>query len=186
MTFLLLARVESLYGASSHEKLNFHPSFMGHPHSMVCPLKGDHDTFGVTVGAHATTWEAVFYELAHEMVHSLNPVVSAHEKKLAALEEGVAVKFAEGIYRELISTYTGRPPEISPVTMRESHYYLAFLATNKIPDAVLSEIRSHFGSFSAINYSAAFASLKSNYLTEDEIRLLMAPFSCPAPSVSYK
>lgn len=63
MTFLLLARVESLYGASSHQKLNFHPSFMGHPHSMVCPLKGDHDTFGVTVGAHATTWEAVFYEL---------------------------------------------------------------------------------------------------------------------------
>ncbi len=181
MTFLLFARVESQYGDGSHEKLSFEPTFQNHPHSQVCPLVNDHDTFGVTVGRHATTWEGVFYEVAHEMVHFLNPVASAHEKELATLEEGVAVKFAEAMYRELISAYTGRPPKISPVTTPDNRYNPAFRAASKIPDAILLEIRCRFGSFSAINDSAAFASLTSKYLEQDEIELLMAPFSYPAP-----
>jgi len=186
MTLLLFARVEHLYGDGSHEKLSFHPTFQNHPHSMVCPVADDHDTFGVTVGRHATTWEGVFYEVAHEMVHFLNPVASAHEKQLATLEEGVAVKFAETTYRELISAYTGNPPQISPVTTPDSRYYPAFKATNKIPDGVLAAVRARFVSFSGVNDVVAFGALTSEYLEQHEIELLMTPFFYPAPSILTK
>ena len=134
----------------------------------------------------ATTWAGVFYEVAHEMVHFLNPVARAHEKQLATLEEGVAVKFAETTYRELISAYTGCPPQISPVTTPDSRYYPAFKAANKIPDDVLATVRDRFGSFSGVNDAETFGALTSKYLEQHEIELLTSPFFYPAPSILTK
>ncbi|MFT7773395.1 hypothetical protein [Roseateles sp.] len=184
MAFLLFVRVESLYGSAGPAELHFHPIFWDHPSSRVGPMHGDHDTFGVAIGSFAMTWEDVFYELAHEMVHFLNPVASAHERKVATLDEGVAVKFAENTYREFISGYTSHRPQTSPLTMPDKRYFPAYLATVKIPDQVLAVVRNRFGSFSNINNIEAFGALTSDYLDQSEIALLASPFSYPTPAAS--
>jgi len=172
---LLFARAQILYGNGAHDELIFEPYFGSHA-SQVFPVSKEPLTFGVVIGAHAKTWEAVFYELAHEMLHFLNPVQNIREQPIATLEEGVAVKFAESVYSELVSAYTGRSPAVSPVAARAPQYYPAFSATKKLPDAVLATVRDHFGCFHTVNDPVAFASLVDKYLDPREIELLLTPF----------
>jgi hypothetical protein len=176
---LLFNEVETLYGDGAYIKLHLHPSFQDAPSSQVVPLESDSETFGLVIGTHAVSWEDVFYEIAHEMVHMLNPVSLRRNNELATLEEGVAVKFAESAYAKWITSYTKRHPRWSPVVHSDERYAPAFHATNKIADALLKQVRAEFGSFWAVKDLVRFQAMTAGRISSLEASLLVAPFRYP-------
>lgn len=122
--------------------------------------------------------ENAFYDVCHEVVHLLNPVFNVQDAnvKVSALDEGVAVKFAEQMYERYIRPYCDRIPSTSPIFYRNSQYFVAYSAAKKIPDGVLKEVRQVFGMFSKIDDVEKFKTLVGSYLSDKEMDELMAKF----------
>lgn len=96
------------------------------------------------------------------------------------MDEGVAVKFAEGLYARFITSYTGCEPAISPTHAGIAHpYRVAFDIVRKIPDSVLKEIRAEFGAFSQVTDEIKLLKVTSEYISEDEARVICLPFPYP-------
>ncbi|RQY65618.1 hypothetical protein DF110_28475 [Burkholderia stagnalis] len=125
-------------------------------------------TFGVSVGSFAESWEQVFYELCHETVHLLNPILDIKQSRVSALEEGVAVKFAEDLYGTFIQTYTRRSPLVTPTSNKSSSYFKAFSIAKKIPDDKLKLIRKEFGKFSAVDNAPLLMKIAPACIAEHE------------------
>ncbi|MBB5428289.1 hypothetical protein HDG40_006476 [Paraburkholderia sp. JPY158] len=179
LVFLLtLELVEEKYG-NSNVQIFPTPQFRKDGKaSQIGTAGGDHTTFGVGIGADVTTWEQVFYELCHESVHLLNPVVNIETTSVSSMDEGVAVKFAEDLYARFITSYTGREPAISPTHAGVAHpYRVAFDIVRKIPDSVLKEIRAEFGAFSQVTDEIKLLKFASEYISEEEARVICLPFS---------
>jgi hypothetical protein len=172
---LNLMKAEELYGDSELDKVYLFPFFQGLPRSMVRALIAPKDKFGLVVAQWADTWEQVFYEIAHESIHLLNPVIP-DGRRMATLDEGVAVRFAEENYIDWITPYSKRPPVISPVTQPDLFYCPAFLATKPIPNTALRAVREEFGSFWAVDDMQRFVSLTGAYVSDDQAELLTGPF----------
>lgn len=175
---IALGSAQDLYGSGEDTGLDPFPRFEDQPQSQIVPLMGDHGTVAIVLGTYVKSWEEVFYDICHESLHLLNPVIKVNDRevRVSALEEGVAVKFAEKMYEKCIKPYCGQTPLTSPVNSPSSQYYLAFNAAKKIPDDVLKEIRSVFGKFSNIEDSGKFKRLVNQYLNDEEIRILVEVF----------
>lgn len=172
----LLYRLEELYGPVEVAKLHHEPVFWENFRSQVVVLQGDEIIIGMAITVLAKSWEHVFYEMCHESVHLLNPRINAQKERVSALEEGVAVKFAEQMYAEHISPYTNQLPAFSPTQQQSSQYFVAFQAAEKIPDSVLRDVRTHFKSFSEIDNLDEFKSFVLSHISEDEAVVLYSPF----------
>jgi len=177
---VILGTAESLYGVRDYTVFKPYrfPLFKDQPQSQIIPLKKDLSTVAMVLGTCVESWEDVFYDICHESLHLLNPVlgVKINEVKVSTLEEGVAVKFAEQMYEKHIKKYCNKTPVTSPVNSPNSQYFKAYTATKKIPDEVLKKIRKEFGMFSKIDDANKFRELVSDYLNEREIEILLTPF----------
>lgn len=169
--------VQDLYGIGDDTKLYPSPQFLDQPQSQIAPLMDDNSTVAIVLGGYVRTWEEVFYDICHESLHLLNPVLNIRDSRVqvSALEEGVAVKFAEHMYSKYINPYCDSIPSTSPVHDFQSQYFKAYCAAKKIPDEVLNEVRSVFGKFSSINDIGKFTELVGGYLNEIEIDVLVKP-----------
>jgi hypothetical protein len=174
-----LGTAEDLYGAGDDTRLHQLPIFEFQPQSQIVPLLGDHGTVAVVLGEYVRTWEEVFYDICHESLHLLNPIINVKDDtvKVSALEEGCAVKFAEEMYEKHIKPYCDRIPLTSPILAPTSQYFLAYSATKKIPDNVLKEVRKVFGRFSNVNEVEKFKAMVGAYVNDEEIELLIKPFA---------
>ncbi|HDV8352641.1 TPA: hypothetical protein RKT01_004472 [Burkholderia vietnamiensis] len=176
-SLLVIARkVEDLYGAGDDTDLHYLPIFLNQLNSQILPLIGEPKKFALGIGLIARSWEDVFYELCHESLHSLNPVVDVRNNRVAALEEGCAVKFAEQMYLEYIKPYCNEIPLSSPVSDHSSQYFTAYMAAKKIPDNVLRKVRQVFGRFSKIDDVRKFTTLVELYVSEAEAASLCERF----------
>lgn len=147
----LFFHAAQLYGAASDVDRAARPAFMDHPHSLTGPLVDKPERFGIVIGKYFNTWETVFYELAHESVHFLHPIANISENPVATLEEAVAVRFAEDVYSQYVSSYTGLPPLHSPLgrPLRSvCPYARGYEAVKNASDLSLRTLRKEFGSFS--------------------------------------
>lgn len=171
----LLARAEQLYGHSQDE----HPALVanrhGTEHPVVAPDCNDHRHYCALLNSLANTWEEAFYALAHEVVHLLNPVPTESDT-VATLEEGVAIAFAESVYAEYITPYTGRGAQRSPIRGEYSSYIAAYEAAALIPASTLLRIRKTFGSFAHAMDEATMLRVCGREITEKQARLLSSPF----------
>jgi len=179
MLTILLGTVQDLYGIGDETEVSLHPQFLDYQQSQIRFLVGDAPRGIVVLGRYVRTWEEVFYDLCHESLHLLDPVLNIEEAMVSALEEGVAVKFAEQMYAKHIKPYCDSIPVTSPVRAPQSQYFRAYCAAEKIPDDVLRGIRNAFGRFSNINHVNKFRELTMAYLNETEIEVLMAPVFYP-------
>ena len=118
----------------------------------------------------------MFYELCHETVHLLNPVRDIKQSRVSALEEGVAVKFAEEMYEAFIATYTRHGPLVTPAADKSSSYFRAFSIAKKIPDDVLKRIRKEFGKFSAVDDASLLMKIAPACITEHEAQQMCDAF----------
>lgn len=85
--------------------ISFHPRH---------PLAKDYD-YGVCIGWRYGSWEQFFYQVAHEAVHRLNPKIAILGTiRTCALDEGVAVRYAEGMLEKYLP-YVSRTFMNSPV-----------------------------------------------------------------------
>jgi hypothetical protein len=176
-----LGTVQDLYGIGDDTELHPFPEFVNQPQSQIAPLMDNHSTVAIVLGNYVRTWEEVFYDICHESLHLLNPVLNVRDSRVqvSALEEGVAVKFAEHMYGKYIKPYCKNIPSTSPVGDIQGQYFKAYCAAKKIPDEVLHEVRIAFGKFSSINDVEKFAELVGAYLNEEEIEILMQPVKYP-------
>lgn len=177
MLVVVLGKVQDLYGEIN---ANFHPMpvFLNQPQSQVVPLSEDHGTFVIGLGQDVKSWEDVFYDICHEALHLLNPVINVKcdNVSVSALDEGVAVKFAEQMYEMYIKPYCNKTPLTSPIAATRSQYFITYFAAKKIPDHVLKEVRTVFGRFSKIDDTEKFTALVGRYVNSEEIKLLTLPF----------
>lgn len=133
----------------------------------------------VCIGTSVTSWEQLFYEVAHETLHLLGPTDISVDP-VARLEEGVAVKFAEDVYESFVFPFSERKPDSSPADAPWSVYHGAYARTNKVPDSVLKEVRDQFINFKNVE-SEGLYKLASAYITEAEAQYLSLPFNYNAP-----
>lgn len=184
---ILLEVAESIFGECDN---NFtYPLFVDvrveNYRSRIAPLIDEPQKAAISIGHNIFEWHNLFYEVCHESIHLLNPVWSNTNglpPKCAALEEGVAVKFAEEMFRIYMQKYWEYPSINSPIYSKvftNKAYVSAFLAANKIPNKVLKEIREEFGSFGRINNFARFRELTIMFLCENEIEYLFRDFNDP-------
>lgn len=149
--------------------------------SKICERTDAQNTFKVLISSNCNTWEDVFYDLCHECLHLLNPTKDISKVDVQRLEEGVAVKFAEDMYRKYITPYCNITPINSPITSldptaRHSQYYKAHSITSKISDDKLREVRSAFGSFWSIKDKDKFMSIVGDCITNEEADYLLSKF----------
>lgn len=147
-----------------------------HTGSVIWSLKDQPRTFGIGVGSFAESWEQVFYELCHETVHLLNPVLDIKQFRVSALEEGVAVKFAEETYEIFIAIYTCNGPLVTPTSNKSSSYFKAFSIAKKIPDNILKLIRKEFGKFSAVDNASLLMQIAPACITAHEAQQMCDAF----------
>lgn len=174
--FLVKRKVESLYGVGDETELYPYPIFINQPQSQIAPVMNNHKMIALGVGVCAKSWEEVFYDLCHESLHLLNPVIDVKNNKVSALEEGCAVRFAEQMYEKYISPYCSDIPLTSPINSHSSQYFFPYIAAKKIPNSVLSDVRKAFGKFSTIDDIRKFKLLVGDYVDDKEIRTLVEPF----------
>ncbi|EBR4458221.1 hypothetical protein C2478_20220 [Salmonella enterica] len=152
-------------GVRNSQVISFNPTH---------PLAREYD-FGVCIGWSFDCWEAFFYQMAHEAVHLLNPKVAPSGMlKTSALDEGVAVRYAE----EMLATYlpgVDRYSVGSPAGLPNA-YNAAWQATRKLPDKVLRQIRDTFGGFGDITDPVRFEEMTAQWLTPAEAGLLSSDF----------
>ena len=173
---VILKMVEDLYGKCDGTKIYLTPIFIDQSASQIAPLQYIIGTVGLGIGQSAKSWEEVFYDLCHETVHLLNPVMGVKNKRVSALEEGCAVKFAEQTYEKYIKPYCNKVPRTSPISYPSCQYFSAYSAAKKIPDSVLKDIRREFGSFSNINDAEKLKNMAGDYVDDKDIEVLVKSF----------
>lgn len=154
--------------------------------SKVSTALNDPSTFVTFISSMCVTWEDLFYDLCHECLHLLNPATRNQKDTVQRLEEGVAVKFAEDLYKKYITSYCIISPFNSPITSLDpmakySQYYKAYSITSKIPDDKLREVRSEFGSFWSIEDKDKFMWIVGDYITDKEADYLLSHFDYNQP-----
>ncbi|WP_159388432.1 hypothetical protein [Pseudomonas sp. R32] len=165
---LLLNLVEQKYGRSTLEdhEICTRPAFLDSPRLRVGVTVSTTDNPDVVnlacIGTLVETWEQFFYELAHESVHLLGPA-DTNVVPVAAIEEGVAVKFAEDFYAEFIFPVTGVKPLYSPLTSPRSVYFKAHQSVSKMPDRLLKDVRREFENFHLVS-NPGFYDMAKNLL----------------------
>lgn len=184
MFALCLGVAEKLYGDGGDTKFHKIPIFLPQPNSQIMPLNDKKGTVVIAIGTCAFSWEEVFYDICHESLHMLNPVVNVHNSNVnvSALEEGVAVKFAEHLYEKYVKIYCNKIPATSPVNAFHTQYFQAYSAANKIPDVKLKEVRKEFERFSKLDNAEKFKNLVGDYLSEGDTEILLEPFRYPPRS----
>jgi len=175
----LFARVESLYGEGVDLNRFPFPLYQGQQRSSVAPLREQPEVFAVVVRQTAFTWEAAFYEIAHEAVHFLEPIPNVANNPVATLDEAVAVQFAERMYAEHITAYTGMPPVDSPLRSYrpDNPYNRAFVAAKGLTDNTLHSLRDAFGAFSQAFDAPRMLGLAGDELTTEQANHLASPFN---------
>jgi len=177
---LLMIFAEDRYGDSLIEpkKIRWCPAFRDIPSSRVGVNVATNDypeiQYWIFLAHQVDSWHQYFYEIAHEIVHLLCPV-DTNVEKVAMLEEGVAVKFAENMYRDYVNPLSDFPVPISPLKSPASQYASAYLRASKIPDAVLKDVRLRCNGFHKVE-NPLFYSLVKDYVTTDDVYLLCEPF----------
>lgn len=178
----LIHRAEMLYGAAAGHSIRRFPFFFdklpGPAHqlnSRVCRCEKDHD-YGIGIGGGYVSWSDVIYELAHESLHLLDPVDDVAATPVAAIEEGVAVKFAEAVYSEHMKPHGAMRPLGSSAVRCDANYRAAYEAARKIPDEDLNRVRAHFQKFSAVTDTAEYRACVDAHIDDTEARALAAPF----------
>lgn len=145
--------------------------------SRVCPIN-ESDEWMIYIGKRYDDWEQIFYEICHESVHLLNPAKHEDLVNVQRLDEGVAVKFAENMYKKYITPYTTKPPRFTPVRLDPlSQYTKSFNITNKIPNEVLKLVREKFGSFWSIKDKSGFIETIGDRLTDCETNYILDNFN---------
>lgn len=176
---LVVTKVEEIYGeCDTAFTICPNPDLTSSQRSRICPEKDKHENIIVCLGSYVMTWEDFFYEICHESIHLLNPVINIERNPSSALDEGVAVKFAESMYNTYIKTYHRYPPNNSPLNpiAGNNNYKKSYLIANKIPDNVLFEIRKEFTAFTRINNVSRFAEFISDYIDDNEIKFISDNF----------
>ncbi len=178
----LVARAEALYGQKGfhgiHEPpifLDLWPNFSDRLHSGVFEATTE-GPYVIGIGKGASTWSDVIYEIAHESLHLLDPVADVAVTPVAAIEEGVAVKFAEVVYSEHMRPHGAAQPMGSRAVAYDANYRSAYEAARKIPDEDLKRVRAHFGKFSAVTDTAAYRACVDAHVDDEEAQALAAPF----------
>lgn len=127
--------------------------------------------YALRIGLRYDSWEQFFYQLCHQAIHLLNPPEAHHdEMNICALEEGVAICYAEDM-RERYLPHVGRSFLDSPVGLEASCHEI-WVAVVKLPDEALHRIRNSFGSFGAIDDPVRFREMTALWLNPDEASLL--------------
>lgn len=175
IVWALLDIVEQRYG-TSHVELYTKPEFINEPGSSVRATVEAPPRFGIAIGNLVRGWEQVFYEICHETVHLLNPVLDIKTTPVAALEEGIAVKFAEEMYAKYITVYTGRCPLMTPLQEPGNPWLKAFLIASKIPNEKLLLVRKAFGRFSAANDPQLLMSIVKDCISPQEAHEICESF----------
>lgn len=174
----LLDIVEQRFG-TSHVELYTKPEFINKRGSSVRVTVETPRRFGIAIGTLARGWAQVFYEICHETVHLLNPVLDIKTTPVAALEEGIAVKFAEEMYARYITVYTGRRPSMTPLQEPGNPWLKAFLIASKIPDEKLLLARETFGRFSTVNDPQLLMSIVNDCISPQEAHEICESFPYP-------
>ncbi|MCM7531707.1 hypothetical protein [Enterobacter quasiroggenkampii] len=131
--------------------------------------------FGICIGWRYDSWQQFFYQISHAAVYLLNPRVARHGTlRVSALEMGVAVRYAEEMLERYLPAVSRSRVE-SPAGTGNA-YDLAFQAARKLPDEVLRQIRSAFGSFGSLNDPEKFTTMTAEWLTPGEAELLCRDF----------
>ncbi|AZF22423.1 hypothetical protein [Pseudomonas sp. R3-52-08] len=180
MQSALMNEADRRYGKFEENRIFPRPFYMQDErerNSKIMALLDSYD-YGIKVGMAYDTWERVFYQVCHETIHLLNPATAPMGRPIiaATLDEGVAVKFAEDMYAEHISSYCPMHYFDSPLQAHGNKYKQAYDATSKIPDLTLKAIRSEFGGFTRANDARRLFELAGEYISENEARLLCSNF----------
>lgn len=178
MLLVAVATTESLYGEGSgrFEPL---PRFDdATPMSQV--RMNAHQEGVIVIGNCAQTWEEVFYDMCHEAVHLLDPVVDVSRTEVSYLEEGCAVKFAEQMHAAYVRPYCDLVPRTSPIRDRKSPYHAAYAAASKMPDDVLKQARRAFGTFAKVNDATRLGTIAGSFLSNADLELLASAFPYPS------
>lgn len=185
ISVLMLNLAEQKYGETSvgPDDIYMSPEFLDIPRSYVGRTQKTETMLQekhiICLGTLVTTWEQLFYELAHETVHLLGPT-DTNKNTVARIEEGVAVKFAEDFYKDFVYPSIKRYTYSSPLSTPLSVYYKAYKATSKIPDDILKSIRSNFTNFKDVKKEGLYEISKS-FISEEEAGYLSLPFDYKAP-----
>lgn len=144
--------------------------------SRIIAFHGELDV-GIKIGPEFNTWERAFYQIAHEVIHLLNPVLAPTGTIISAssLDEGVAVKFAEEMYSKYIAEYKKLPFGDSPIGMN-TKYWSAYKVVAKIPDQVLRGIRSDAGGFPFASDSKTILAHAAEFISVDEAEFIVSNF----------
>jgi len=175
----LFIQAQTLYGEGTAIKRHARPIYVDHPRSKVAPLVDSPDVFAVAVSRLFGSWEAAFYEIAHESIHLLGPVAIIESTPIATLDEGVAVRYAETMYREHITAYTDQPPTHSPLKGLygiDEPYFRSYQAVKDVTDATLHALRQSFGGFSVAFDPIRILEIACEELSVDQAEVLAAPF----------
>ena len=139
----LLLQCEGKLGEKAWNKKVYHPIFKGNRPHIINDKRGD-GAFAALSESAKSYWPTTLYELAHETVHLLNPVVDYTN----FLEEGFAVYFAE----EMSEIFTPHP-----MTSKNegfgAYYVRALELVLQLPDPIYDSgklIRQRFGSLGAV------------------------------------
>ena len=137
----LLAEAQERFGIRDEDKIIYQPTFGAEqPHIINTPdLDG---AFACLSDNSKTYWPTTFYELAHETVHLLNPVVGYTNY----LEEGFAVLFSVDMSEEF--TEHAQEPE-----QDDYHYIEAWNLICELSDDLYTaaqNIREEFGSLGEV------------------------------------
>lgn len=139
----MLEQAESKLGQREVGKIIYPPQFHEDPESKPCIVNSmnlDGAWSCLSVGS-KTNWECAYYEIAHETVHLLNPVVG----NTNYLEEGIAVVFAE----EMLKFYG-----IPPINIKCPYYKKARELANQLPGDTFEaakKIRAEYHSLGAVS-----------------------------------
>jgi len=149
--------------------------------SQVLPCEPGSERLWVGINDEMNSWEGAFYELAHEAIHLLSPVIPplGANPTVATLDEGVAVHFAECMYDRYIRPYFAENPGTRPVGATygiNKQYSNAHAAASKLNDTALRNISDAFGGFPYALDSGRLHTLAAGAITDEEARILARPF----------
>lgn len=154
--------------------------------SKICPAMEDHTTVAICIGSYIKNWWDLVYDIAHETIHTLNPILDLNVP-FNSLEEGVAVKFAEDIFETYLKDYAPMQVACSSPTIainQSNNYLTAYNAAKKIPNEELKRVRALFGSFGDIDNFENFYGCIKSYVTDIEAQTLFKDFIDPANRLS--
>lgn len=176
---LVIMSAEDLYGdRDTAFTIHPNPDLKSSPRSRIAPELNNHKNIIVCIGPYVSTWEDFFYEICHESIHLLNPVIDIENNPASSLDEGVAVKFAEAMYNKFIKPYHKYPANNSPLYgySRNNNYKKAYEIADKIPDEALFSIRKEFDAFTRIINNSKLKEMAGPYINDDEIRYISDNF----------